>query len=154
VLTGAIDAALSIPAAVRVATDPEADPEKRGAAAVQAAQNITAVVATVAGATSTIKNAGNGGSAGPKQGSAGGPSAGKRFPEKGKNDAEAAAGGRCVFCGRETTRTRGPGQRNTDHAIPRSRGGDNSPENAQNTCRECNQRKGAKTTEEYLRDKR
>jgi hypothetical protein len=50
VLVEPIYAALSIPAAVRVATDPDADPEKRGAAAVQALQTVIAVVAAVAGA--------------------------------------------------------------------------------------------------------
>jgi 5-methylcytosine-specific restriction endonuclease McrA len=34
--------------------------------------------------------------------------------------------------------------------IPKSRGGDNTINNAQNTCRTCNRIKGAKTTEEFL----
>jgi len=37
-----------------------------------------------------------------------------------------------------------------DHAIPKSRGGNNSYNNGQNTCRSCNRQKGNKTTDEYL----
>lgn len=47
-----------------------------------------------------------------------------------------------------------PTQRNTDHAIPKARGGNNTPDNAQNTCRTCNLNKGTKTTEEYTGGKR
>jgi len=65
--------------------------------------------------------------------------------------AEGQASGRCVFCNKETSRTPGPSQRNTDHAVPKSRGGNNTLENAQNTCRTCNLDKGTKTTDEYLR---
>ena len=87
---------------------------------------------------------------GPKAGSAGGPGAGKRFSDTTKDAAERQAGGKCVFCSRETSRTPGGTQRNTDHAIPKSEGGNNTLDNAQNTCRDCNLRKGAQTTEEYL----
>ena len=87
---------------------------------------------------------------GPKVGSAGGPGAGKRFAETTKDAAETQAGGQCVFCGRETTRTPGGTQRNTDHAIPKSRSGNNTLDNAQNTCRDCNLDKGTQTTQEYL----
>jgi hypothetical protein len=90
-------------------------------------------------------------SSGPKVGSSGGPGTGKRFTEPVKDAEEARAGGKCVLCGKETTRTPGPAQRNTDHAIPKSRGGNNTLDNAQNTCRTCNLDKGAQTTEEYLR---
>ncbi len=41
-------------------------------------------------------------------------------------------------------------QSNIDHAKAKSRGGNNTQANAQNTCRECNQRKGTKSTEEFL----
>ena len=84
----------------------------------------------------------------PKPGSAGGPGAGRRFGDKTKQGAEDESGGKCVFCGRETT-DEGGTQGQTDHAIPKSRGGNNSPENAQHTCRDCNLQKGSKTTEEY-----
>lgn len=85
-----------------------------------------------------------------KRGSAGGPGAGKRFGNPTKDAAETQAGGKCVFCGRETTRTPGGTQRNTDHAIPKSRGGNNTIDNAQNTCRDCNFNKATQTTDEYL----
>ncbi len=91
-------------------------------------------------------------SASPKPGSSGGPGAGKRFSDATKDKAEAEAGGTCVFCGTETSRSAGPTQRNTDHAVPKSRGGNNTLENAQNTCRTCNLKKRAKTTEEFLRE--
>lgn len=88
----------------------------------------------------------------PKPGSSGGPGAGKPFPDSTKDAAEAQAGGKCVFCGKKTTRTPGPKQRHTDHAIPKSRNGNNTLPNAQNTCRTCNLKKRAKTTKEFLRD--
>lgn len=93
-------------------------------------------------------------SAKPKPGARGGPGAGKRFPEAVKDEAEKQADGKCVFCGRETSREPGPTQRNTDHAIPKSRDGNTTLDNAQNTCRDCNLEKGAKTTEEHLREKK
>ena len=83
-------------------------------------------------------------------GSAGGPGAGKRFSPLVQDLAEAQAGSRCVFCGRQTTREPGPAQRNTDHSHPKSQGGNNTLENAQNTCRQCNLQKGASTTVQFL----
>jgi RHS repeat-associated protein len=85
-----------------------------------------------------------------KIGSEGGPGAGKRFSEKTK-DAARAENPNCVFCDRPTTQEPGPTQSNIDHAKPKSRGGNNTTENAQHTCRECNQKKGAKSTEEFLK---
>ena len=55
VLTGPIDAALSIPASVQAAMNPEADPEMRGAAMVQGAQAVITVVAAVVGAAAAVK---------------------------------------------------------------------------------------------------
>jgi len=90
------------------------------------------------------------GEQGVKAGARGGPGSGKKFPEAVKESAEQQSGGRCVFCGRQTTREPGPAQRNTDHAVPKSRGGNNTLDNAQNTCRTCNLDKGSKTTGEFL----
>lgn len=39
---------------------------------------------------------------------------------------------------------------NIDHAIPKSRGGNKSAANAQNTCQTCNLQKATQTTEEFL----
>lgn len=85
----------------------------------------------------------------PKVGSEGGPGAGKQFSQKTKDAARAESNDTCVFCGTETNRTPGATQSNIDHAIPKSRGGNNTLDNAQNTCRTCNQQKGTKTTEEF-----
>jgi RHS repeat-associated protein len=88
--------------------------------------------------------------AAPKIGSAGGEGAGKKFADKIKDAARDESGNTCVFCKAETPRTPGPTQSNIDHAIPKSRGGNNTLENAQNTCRTCNLDKGTSTTGEYL----
>jgi RHS repeat-associated protein len=106
--------------------------------------------ATGAAKAGTCEAPGPGAAGGPKVGSAGGPGAGKRFAGGTQDAAEGHAGGKCVFCGRKTTRTPGGTQRNTDHAIPKSRAGNNTLDNAQNTCRDCNLDKGAQTTQEYL----
>lgn len=90
---------------------------------------------------------------GPKAGSAEPAGAGKRFPESVKEQARTESAGKCVFCDTKTGNTPGPKRSEIDHAIPKSRGGDNSPGNAQNTCRDCNRSKGAKTTEEFLNGK-
>ncbi|MGH9334157.1 MAG: HNH endonuclease [Vicinamibacteria bacterium] len=52
------------------------------------------------------------------------------------------------------TREPGPTQSNIDHSTAKSRGGNYTLENAQNTCRDCNLRKGAKSTEEFLKQPR
>jgi RHS repeat-associated protein len=90
----------------------------------------------------------------PRQGSAGGPGAGKDFSRTVQGQARAESGDRCVFCGAQTTRGTAPHptRSNIDHAIPKSRGGNNTAENAQNTCQNCNLRKGARTTDEFIRD--
>jgi hypothetical protein len=85
-------------------------------------------------------------------GSSGGPGAGKGFSESTKNAAESSAGGKCVYCTKETTREVGGTQRNTDHADPKSRGGNNTLGNAQNTCRTCNLQKGTRTDSEFRSD--
>jgi hypothetical protein len=86
----------------------------------------------------------------PKPGSAGGAGTGRGFPKSVKDQARAESGNTCVFCGRQTTGKPGPRRSEIDHSIPKSRGGNNSIKNAQNTCRTCNRRKGTKTSEEFL----
>ncbi len=78
---------------------------------------------------------------GPKLGSSGGPGAGARFSAATKVAARAESSN-CVFCGVRTTSARGPLQSNIDHAIAKSKGGNNTLANAQNTCRTCNLQKG------------
>jgi RHS repeat-associated protein len=85
---------------------------------------------------------------GAKLGVAGGPGAGKAFRAWVK-DAVREEGPACVFCGEPTTLTPGPRQSNIDHAVPKSRLGNDTIENAQNTCRTCNLKKGNKTTSEF-----
>ena len=87
---------------------------------------------------------------GAKIGSSGGPGAGKRFAENVKDTTRSESGNKCVFCGKETTRSPGSNQSNIDHAQAKARGGNNTLENAQNTCRTCNLDKGTKSTTEYL----
>ncbi|MEZ4310013.1 MAG: FG-GAP-like repeat-containing protein [Polyangiaceae bacterium] len=57
VVTGPIEAALAVPATVRAAMESDADPEKRGAAAVQAVQNIATVVLAAVAASRAVKPA-------------------------------------------------------------------------------------------------
>lgn len=87
-----------------------------------------------------------------KAGSSGGPGAGKAFSKKTKDLAEQQAKGKCEYCGTKTTRQSGPTQRNTDHINPKSRNGNNTIDNADNTCRSCNQQKRARTKQEFRRD--
>jgi RHS repeat-associated protein len=89
----------------------------------------------------------------PREGEVGGPGEGKAFGERAKERIRDRDDNKCVLCGVETSREPGPDQSNIDHAWPKSRGGNNSDNNGQNTCRTCNLGKGARTTEEYLRDR-
>jgi RHS repeat-associated protein len=69
------------------------------------------------------------------EGSSGGPTAGKPF-SKPVRDGALAGSDTCAYCN-------GPAQPpEVDHIIPRSRGGNATPENAQVTCRFCNRSKG------------
>ena len=86
----------------------------------------------------------------PVEGSSGGPGAGKRPSEATKAEIRTRDNNRCVYCGRKTTRSAGPRQSNIDHSTPRSRNGNISKKNLQNTCRSCNQKKGPKTNREFL----
>jgi len=113
---------------------------------------VTAAIGTAA-IDYLTDGAGEADAAEPKPGSAGGPNAGKRFSRSVQDAARAESGDRCVFCQQGTVQSDrpAPNRSNIDHSIPRSRGGNNSPANAQNTCQTCNLRKAAQTTEEYLK---
>jgi len=89
----------------------------------------------------------------PKLGSSGGPGEGKPFSTVTQDAARAEASSKCVFCGVQTIRSKTPHPQrsNIDHAIPKSRGGNNTLDNAQNTCQTCNFDKRTQTTEEYLK---
>ncbi len=80
-------------------------------------------------------------------GSAGGPGAGKAFPRS-LNDQQ-PDDVPCTYCGEPTSREAGPDQLNGDHVIPRSQGGNNSPENYVPSCRSCNLEKGPRTPEQW-----
>ncbi len=88
----------------------------------------------------------------PKRGSVGGRGSGKRFSDKIKDIVRKLSGDRCVFCGDKTNRSAvtNASRSNIDHAIPKSRGGNNTLANAQNTCQTCNLEKSDQTSEEYL----
>jgi len=93
--------------------------------------------------------AGSGGSH--KEGSAGGPGAGKRYiPETVKQAELERTNGRCVFCDIDTTTEPGPNQLNFDHSIPVKKSGNNTIENVQTTCRTCNLSKGTRTSKEFI----
>jgi RHS repeat-associated protein len=91
----------------------------------------------------------------PKLGSKGGPGAGKNFSEKTKDAARTESGNTCVFCGKTTIRskTSHPDRSNIDHAKSKKNGGNNTLDNAQNTCQTCNLDKGALDTSEYLKSR-
>jgi RHS repeat-associated protein len=89
----------------------------------------------------------------PGAGSEGGEGAGKGFSNSTKDAARARAGNKCQYCGKPTTRERGPDQSQIDHNVPKSRNGNNSLENAVNSCRTCNLTKGAKTGREYTQNR-
>jgi HNH endonuclease len=113
------------------------------------------VLSTASGEGTTSPGGGRVGTGGtdrgPKAGTADPTGAGKHFPASVKEQARVESGGKCVFCSKKTGEAPGPAKSEIDHAIPKSRGGDNSLNNTQNTCRTCNRAKGAKTTEEFLK---
>jgi HNH endonuclease len=96
--------------------------------------------------TSTPTNTKGGGQLGepdgPKRGSKEGKGSGKRATPKQREAAMKENDGKCVFCGKDAE--------HVDHAIPKSQGGDTTPENLQPACASCNLSKGAQTSEEFL----
>ena len=70
-----------------------------------------------------------------RPGSAGEPGEGKHFSRKTKEEVKRTQPDICVYCG-------GSGASEVDHIIPRSRGGNNSIDNAQCICPRCNRSKG------------
>ena len=89
----------------------------------------------------------------PGPGSADEENSGKPFSESTKNQARDRADGKCQYCGKQTSRNPGPDQSNIDHNVPKSRGGDNSLDNAVSSCRTCNLTKGAKTGREFVENR-
>ena len=78
-----------------------------------------------------------------KSGSAGGRGSGKAFNN---GDRAAVQSGGCSACGRAT-----PGRPiQADHIVPKSGGGNNSPDNLQGLCYICNASKGANTPDGWL----
>ena len=59
-------------------------------------------------------------------------------------------GGRCRYCGRASWQ--GTVRFTLDHVVPRTRGGSSRPSNLVWACLPCNQAKGSRTVEEFLRD--
>lgn len=78
---------------------------------------------------------------------------GKKFTQSIQSEARNQAANQCVFCAENTT-TKSPvyfsNRSEIDHAIPISRGGNSSINNAQNTCHDCNTEKANLTTTEFL----
>lgn len=68
-------------------------------------------------------------------GSAGGKGAGKVFTKATKRLVRAKSSN-CQFCSKAA--------KEVDHVVPRSRGGNNTPQNGQILCRTCNASKGAR----------
>jgi hypothetical protein len=79
------------------------------------------------------------------EGSAGGPEAGQPFPRS-KSEPRP-----CVYCSKPTEKKQGPNQYHKDHVIPRSQGGNNSPENKVDACRTCNLKKGPRTPRQWYK---
>ncbi len=73
-----------------------------------------------------------------KPGSAGGTTSGQRFPSSVRREALEENPSTCVYCRMETNAPQ------VDHAIPLSRGGNATLDNAQTTCPWCNASKGAR----------
>jgi hypothetical protein len=82
-------------------------------------------------------------------GSSGGAGAGRAFPRS--RGAEEPEGTPCIYCKQPTTKKPGssPNRFHREHIIPRSKGGNDSPENYGPACQTCNLKKGPRTPEEW-----
>ena len=82
-------------------------------------------------------------------GSSGGAGAGRAFPRS--RGAEEPEGTPCIYCKQPTTKKPGasPNRFHREHIIPRSKGGNDSPENYGPACQTCNLKKGSRTPEEW-----
>lgn len=107
-----------------------------GRGAWGAAKGVGALARATRGASHAAKGADD--VARIKPGSAGGPTGGKRFPQEVRERALDENPFTCVFCRMPTRRPQ------VDHAIPRSRGGNATIDNAQTACPHCNPSKGAR----------
>jgi hypothetical protein len=81
------------------------------------------------------------------QGSAGGPGAGRPFPQR--FNEQQPDNVPCTYCGRPTTTEQRPDKLNGEHVIPRSQGGNNNPTNYTPACRTCNLKKGGRTPAQW-----
>jgi RHS repeat-associated protein len=86
-----------------------------------------------------------------KYGSQWWPWSGKAFSKGTKQKAYGESKGKCVNCGITTNQNKisNPKKSEIDHAIPKSRWGNNTIDNAQNMCRTCNRTKWASTSSEF-----
>jgi RHS repeat-associated protein len=91
----------------------------------------------------------------PITGSSGGPGAGKRFKPETPKEEQGNSGKPCTYCGKPTAEEpRTPDSRTDDHTHPRSRGGNNSPENRDpNVCQSCNSSKSNQPLWDWIRKK-
>jgi RHS repeat-associated protein len=90
----------------------------------------------------------------PVKTSSGGPGAGKGFKPRTPESKASVEGKPCTYCGKPMTSK--PGQPNSaqqDHGKARSKGGDNSSNNNNDSCAQCNQSKGAKDVWEWVKSK-
>ena len=80
--------------------------------------------------------------------------AGKRFRPETPDEKAAAEGAVCVYCGQKTTNKPGlPNSRQRDHGTAKSKGGDGSPSNENNSCATCNNDKRAKDVWTWVKEK-
>jgi RHS repeat-associated protein len=126
--------------------------------AVRISEGVAAI--TGGGPQVSIAPGRSGAGQGAARGAAGGPQAGRPFTQRGREIIDARNTSRhgrptCESCRREVTPGRShergvrpPGnERQRDHIIPRSRGGDGTPGNGQVLCRDCNLKKSDRMPE-------